>query len=278
MWTEDVENRAAADEPAGDDLVTFFVVAQFGFGDGATPNALFELIDRFIGVSFKQNPAEMNDGHAAAHIHDVFDDVRGEDDHDVFADFGEKIVETVAFTGIESGGGFIHDQELGIADKRLGDTEALTHATGIGGERFFADVIEIATAEHGFDNVFALAGAGEPLEKGDVAEHVLRGDARVNAEVLREITEAAAKLVFLAEDVKVAQADGACVGLLQGGDGAHERSFSSTIGAEEPIHALGNIERDAIEGFDAIRIGLIQILDREHKFLRERAVSGLWYE
>jgi hypothetical protein len=107
-----------------------------------------------------------------------------------------------------------------------------------------------------------------------MTEHVLRGNSGIYAEILREIAEAAADFVLLREDIEVTEADGTSVGRLQRGDGAHQRGFAGAIGAEEAIHALGNVERDAVEGLDAIRIGLIQILDREHKFLRERGISG----
>ena len=86
-------------------------------------------------------------------------------------------------------------------------------------------------------------------------EHVFGRDARIDAEILRQIAEAFAELFFLVQSVKRAEMDLAAIGLLQSGDGAHERRLTGAVRAEEAIHAARNGEGDVIEGADAVGIG-----------------------
>ena len=87
--------------------------------------------------------------HARAEVGDVLDDVGREDDDDVLADLGEQVEEAVALLGIEAGGRLVDDDQLGIADQRLGDAEALAHAAGEAGQRLLAHVPQIDLVEQG---------------------------------------------------------------------------------------------------------------------------------
>ena len=98
------------------------------------------------GRPSNEHPAQVNDGHAAAQVHDVLHDVGGENHDHLLADLGQQVVEAVALAGIEPGRGLVHNQQLGVADQGLGDAEALAHAAGKSGERFLPHLVEIAPA------------------------------------------------------------------------------------------------------------------------------------
>ena len=76
--------------------------------------------------------------HAWAQIGDILDDMGRQDHHDILADFGQQIEEAVAFLRVETGGGFVDDDQFGIADQRLRDAEALPHPARETGDRFLA--------------------------------------------------------------------------------------------------------------------------------------------
>ena len=144
---------------------------------------------------------------------------------------------------------------LGLASERLGDAEALLHAAGVGAEGFFARFPEIGLIEESVDHFFAFAGVGDSLHDGEVMKHVDGVHFRVHAEFLREVAEDLADGVFLLEDVEVVEPDFAFVGILERGDGAHERAFAGAVGAEQAEHVVADGERDVAEGFDAVGIG-----------------------
>src|SRR4030095_14493478 len=121
-----MERRAATDEAIRNDAVFLFVGGKLCLFDGAPPNFSGELCDGGVRAALIKNFSLVNDGHVGAELHYVFDDVGGENDDDAFADFGEEVVEAVAFSGIETGGRLVHDKQFRIAEKSLGDAEALT--------------------------------------------------------------------------------------------------------------------------------------------------------
>jgi len=107
---EDVDLRAACDELVGDDVHAVGVVLDLVASDGLAPDFSFEAVDGAVGGTSEEDFAEVDDGHVAAQLHHVFNDVRGENDDDVVADFSEEVVEAVALAGVEAGRGLIDDQ------------------------------------------------------------------------------------------------------------------------------------------------------------------------
>ncbi len=92
---------------------------------------------------------------------------------------------------------------------------------------------------------------------------VERGDPGVDAELLREITEDFADLVFVGEDVEAVELDGAGVGVLEGGDGAHEGALAGAVGAEEAEHVVADVQREILERLYAVGVGLGKTSDRK---------------
>ena len=101
--------------------------------------------------ALQPHPAVGDDRHARAEVGDVLDDVGRQDDHHVLADLGQQVEEAVALLRVEAGGRLVDDDQLGIADQRLGDAEALAHAAGEAGQRLLAHRPEVGLVEQGLD-------------------------------------------------------------------------------------------------------------------------------
>ena len=145
--------------------------------------------------------------HPRAEIGDVVDDMGRQDDDDIVADLGQQVEEAVALLRVEAGGRLVDDDQLWIADQRLGDAETLAHAAGEACDRLVADSPEVGLVEQRLDHCLAVGLARDSLEDGDLVEHRVGGDARIDAEILRQIAQPLAQLSRVSEDVDVAEAD-----------------------------------------------------------------------
>ena len=199
---------------------------------------------------------QMNDGHAAAEIEDILHDMRGENHDHLLANLGQQIVKTIALARIETGRGLVYDQQMRIPDERLRDAESLTHPSRETGQRLLAHLVEIASPQHRFHHVLALARVGDALEQRDVGEHVLRRNARIDAEVLRQISKPPPHLVLLPQHIDLAQADAAGVGLLQGSESSHQGGLARAVRSQQAIHATRDFQRDIVERLHPVGIGL----------------------
>ena len=99
---------------------------------------------------------------------------------------------------------------------------------------------------------------------------------RVNTELLRQVTEDAADLVFLTQDVDAVERDGAGVGILQRGDGAHEGTFAGAVWAHQAEHAVSDGESQVLERLYTIRVSLGKPGDRECHFCLHVSRMRLW--
>ena len=61
----------------------------------------------------------------------------------------------------------------------------------------------------------------------------------------------------------VTERDGAGVGLLEGGDGAHEGRLAGAVRAEEPEHAARDRQRDVTQRVHPVGVRLCEVLDPE---------------
>src|SRR5271166_1756549 len=159
LGAQNVQMWTTTHEPVRDHAITLFVAGQVGFCDGALPDAALKLCDRVVGLALVQHPALVNDGHLCAKVGYVFNDVRGKYDDDLLANLGQQVVEAIAFSGIETSRGLVHDKQLRVADQRLGNAEALSHAARKTGERFLAEIVKIAPLQHGCDQFFPFLEA-----------------------------------------------------------------------------------------------------------------------
>ena len=111
---------------------------ELGMADGLLPHLAAGRGDEVGGLALELEPAVGEHRHARAQVGDVVDDVGREDDDDIVADRGEQVEEAVALLGVEAGGRLVDDDQLGVADQRLGDAEALPHAAREAGDGLVA--------------------------------------------------------------------------------------------------------------------------------------------
>ena len=86
---------------------------------------------------------------------------------------------------------------------------------------------------------------------------------RVDPELLRQVAEDAAHGLLVLEDVDIAEARRSLVRLLQRRDGPHERGLARAVRTDQPEHARGDGQRDAIQRHHPVRIRLRDVLDAQ---------------
>ena len=96
-----------------------------------------------------------------------------------------------------------------------------------------------------------------------MAQQPLGGDFRIDPELLREIAEGPTQLVLLAQGVDRAEVDLPFVGLLQGGDGAHERRLAGAVRAKQAIHPRRDAQVDVLQCLDAVGVSFREVLDAQ---------------
>ena len=115
------------------------------------------------------------------------------------------------------------------------------------------------------------------FERADVFEELDRREMRIDAEVLREIAERAAQLVWRFGDVASVEADRPAGGPRYRREHPHQRRFSSAVGAEQPENPGLEPQREITNGGDGA-IAFVQSIDLEfHRriyTLRRGVVSG----
>jgi hypothetical protein len=186
------------------------------------------------------------------------------DNHDALADVGEQVEEAVALFRIEARGRLVDDQQRRAADQRLGDAEALAHAAGEAGNGFLAHAPQVDLAQQRLDGLAPLAASGDALKHRHVVEHVVGADARIDAEILRQIAEHLTQPLRLLDHVDGAKADGAAGRGLQRRHATHQRGLARAVGAEQAEHPGRDLEADAVQGAHALGIDVAQILNRQH--------------
>ena len=113
--------EAQADVPAGDQAL------QFGRG------------------ALGDEPAPVEHGDPVGELVGFFEVLGGEEDrHAVaFDEFVDELPHHPPAARVKAGGGFVQEDDPGLADQRHGQVEPAPHAAGIGGERFFRGLGQI---------------------------------------------------------------------------------------------------------------------------------------
>jgi hypothetical protein len=99
-------------------------------------------------------------------------------------------------------------------------------------------------------------------------------EARVDAEVLREIAENGAKSVGVGCDVGAVPEDAALGCLGDGGEDTHEGGLACAVGAEKTEDAGFEREAEAVEGAMAAAVLLADVFDDKVQWISREAVQG----
>jgi hypothetical protein len=86
-------------------------IGKLRLGHDATPNAPAQSGDCRQWLGLEENLPFVDDGHAAAQLRDVVDDVCRQDHDGLLTDLAEEIEEAHALGGIEARGGLVDDDE-----------------------------------------------------------------------------------------------------------------------------------------------------------------------
>jgi hypothetical protein len=179
--------------------------------------------------AFELDLAASKHRHARAEDRHVLDDVGGEDNDHVLADLGEEVEEAVALLWVKAGGRLVDDDELRIADQRLSDAEALPHTARKARQRLLAYIPEIDLVEQSLDRRLSVGGGGDALQHRHVIQHVVGRNARIDAEILREITKRPPQPFGLGDHIDLAEADAALRRRLQRRDRPHQSRLSRAV-------------------------------------------------
>ena len=219
----------------------------------------------------------VDDRDACRQALDVGADVRGENDDPLAGHIAQKRSKSHAFLGIQSRRRFVDDQEPRVVEQRLRDADALAHAAGETAQRPRPCVREVESFQQHRDAGAQLAPP-DAFQRADVFEELDRREMRIDAEVLREIAERAAKLVGRFGDVASVEADRPAAGPRYRREHAHQRRFSRAVGAEQPQNSGLEPHREISHGADRA-VAFVQSINLEfHRriyTLRQGVVSGM---
>jgi hypothetical protein len=169
--------------------------------DRLGPDRPAQVVDEIRRSAFADDPPLDDNRHSRTQVGHVVHDV-GRQDHDLaLADVGQQVQEAISLLWVEAGGGFVDDDQLRVADQRLGDAESLPHAAGEPGQRLLAHIVKIGLAQQIIDDRATLVLVGEALEYGHMIQHGQRRDAWIHAEILREIAEPLAQFGGLVQHI-----------------------------------------------------------------------------
>ena len=79
---------------------------------------------------------------------------------------------------------------------------------------------------------------------------------RVHTELLWKITENLSHFILLSKHVQLVQVDRSRVWILECGDRTHKSALASPIWTDKSEHVISDAQRNVLEGFDAVRVGL----------------------
>src|SRR5713226_1368795 len=150
--------------------------------------------------------------------------------------------------GVEAVGRLVEDQELGLAQHRLGQRQALTHAHGVPLDLVIAALLHPDQVEELAD-LLLVDGTEESCEKAQV---VATGEEAVERGLLERGSEQAGRPGVIRPAVVPADPGGAAIRMLQPEEDSDGGRLARPVGAQEPKHlALGDIQGDLVEGADA---------------------------
>ena len=102
--------------------------------------------------ALEYDAAAAEDPHPVAQGLDLGEDVRREDDrHPPVGETPDEIPHVAYPCRIESRGGLVEQEQLGVAQERRGDPQALPHAVRVAGDLVSRAVAELDGLEHGVD-------------------------------------------------------------------------------------------------------------------------------
>jgi hypothetical protein len=249
------------------------VLEEVGFFEAVFQHEGF-IGEQVEGGAVGDDDAVVEEDGAGAELGDEFEIVGGDDFGD--GEGLEEVFEFAAAAGVEVAGGFVEDEDGGLAGEDAGETDAAFFAAGevMGGAAFKAGEA---------DAIEAFAGAGGDIgggqaelfgAEGDVFEH--GGAEELVVGVLEEEADLAADAGEVGGGGGLAEdADGAVViGVIgeQAVEVEKKGGFAGAVGADKPdAFAFGDGEGDVTEGGGAVGVVEVEVGDLDDVHFHPRA-------
>ena len=174
----------------------------------------------------------------------------GQDHRAVGSQRGDERAESHALLGVEPGRGLVHHEQARVAHERLRDAHAPPHAARETADAPAANICQ----PHALDKLVGLAAAlalvVHTLEDAHVVEELRRREVRIGLDVLRQVSEGLLERAAVARlgDIAAVNQHVPAGGAHDATQDAHERGLAGAVGADEPDHARGQVEREVVEG------------------------------
>lgn len=207
-------------------------------------------LEQVLKAALTEFAALVKDGDAVGDFLDLLEEMGGEDDGFSLA-FEEEheVADLAGAEGVNAGGGFVEEEEVGVVEEGLGQADALEHAFGVGAEASVSSGAEIDEIEELLD-AGGEAWAGHAGEAAVVVEDFASGEEVGEIRVFREEAEAVAGghgAGGVAED-----GGGAAGGGGKAEEEFHGGAFAGAVGAEEAEDLAGlDREMEVFEGEEA---------------------------
>ena len=152
----------------------------------------------------------------------------GQDDSGLAGQLADQPAHVPGLGRIQAVGGFVQDQQAGLAQDRLGDPDPLFQAPGQGGDGGQQPRAQIGGAHHAPD-LGAPGAAPQALETGGELEVVRHHHFRVHGQILGQVTQLALGLLGMRRQVQPGNTDSALIGLQVAAEHFHDRGFAGTV-------------------------------------------------
>ena len=189
--------------------------------------------------------AVVDDDGTGAHGFDFLHDMGGEEHHFVAAGILDDGAYFFQLVGVETGGGLIKDEHLGVVDEGLCQAYALAVALGELADAFVALGGEANKLNHLFHTVLAVFKA---IDAGREFEELTHVHVEVQGVVLRQIAYLAADFQGVVVDAVAADGGFALGWRDVASENLHEGGFAGTVGTEQTDHlTFLNSEADIVD-------------------------------
>ena len=220
--------------------LSFYSVQFVARSNHFRPDIPVERGQGFVRSALQQQFPLGNDGHARTKLPHVIHNVSRQNHRAVTTQRREQIEEAIALRRIQPRRRFVDNDQPRIAQQSLRNSETLLHAARKSRKRFLTHIPQIRLLQQGVDNRLALARRHHALHNGQMMQHVERRYLRIHSELLRQVAQDPANLIFLPKHVDAIKIDAARVGILQRGNRTHQRTFSRAVRPHQPEHTVAD--------------------------------------
>lgn len=205
-----------------------------------------------LGGTVVDDLSLIDEKQGVAHLVELGKDVgTDEDGLALLGENADEVLELDAGFGVETGGGFVENEDVGIVKQGTPKAESLAHA--------FAEFVAEPVGEAG--KIGELHDLGDALDSFFAAitesaskevEILQHGHVAVGAVVVGHPADAAADFGGIVDDVDSADFGSARVRVVERRENAHRGRFSRSIGTDEPddLAALDG-EGNVVDSFDS---------------------------